>query len=208
MPHDLDDEKAQLQEADIDRLLAPFVTSDALANQPPIEALPAKMRLGTLLRRGRMAKQMSLREGAKALDVPMVMLGEMERGILPTNAIQIEAAAHQYGISHALLLTAARDWHAAAWKPEDRDGPGVTLESMTGGVRMPVDPSQIVMPAEQQYVEYREGWIAGASGRPNPDDMSAQWHVGWQDGRTTYTESMLRRQLELGISDDNGSVPE
>ena len=197
-----DDEKTRLQEAEITQMLAPFVASDVLANTPPVEALPAKMRLGTLLRRGRMAKEMSLREAAKALDIPIVVLGEMERGVIPASAIQIEVAAHAYGVSHASLLTAARDWHAEAWKPEDREA-GVTLTGIGGGVRMPVDPSEIGMPAEQRYVEYREGWIAGASGRPNPDDMSEHWFTGWQDGQTSYTESMQRRQGELGITDDN-----
>ena len=49
--------------------------------------------------------------------------------------------------------------------------------------------------------DFREGFIAGASRRPDPGDLSLDWKRGWNAGRSAYGEAMRNeeRRLKHGV---------
>ena len=70
---------------------------------------------------------------------------------------------------------------------------------MTGAVR-----AVFAMPPEQLFVEYREGWVAGAAGREDPGDMSPEWLRGLEDGRMAFETALRSKRLDLGLAETKG----
>lgn len=47
--------------------------------------------------------------------------------------------------------------------------------------------------------DFREGFIAGASQRPSPGDMSLDWNRGWNIGRSSFGEAMRNESRRLQV---------
>jgi len=95
-----------------------------LVTEVPIEELDPKSRLGTMIRRARRKRGLSLRDLGAATSMDLVMLGEIERGRRPATQAHIEAIAEAMEMHPQPLMEAAQLWHREHW----RGGPEVTLE--------------------------------------------------------------------------------
>ncbi len=178
--------------------------------ETPLDQLPPRMRLGTMIRRGRIRREKSLREVAEIVGLSEVVLGQIERGIVPVKADHLQQIASVTGCDWEALLQAAREFHVETWSTTGGKE-GVVAVSVAGDARVSLPPfgpvpSEHVMPPEQLFVEYREGWFAGASGRDNPLDMSPEWERGHEDGRVSMEKAFHDRRVELDTHHGDGKA--
>jgi transcriptional regulator with XRE-family HTH domain len=149
--------------------------------------------LGKIVRDARLNAKLSLRELAHFLDISPVHMGQIERGLVPMNADQCEIVAKVCSSDLASLIEGAKSFNVAIWNR------GVTSPVRSSELVMEVSDmrERYPMPPEVRFVEYREGWFAGASGRANPGDMSPDWDEGHEDGRLSMERDFNSRRVAL-----------
>lgn len=179
--------KSMAAEPDGEGNLRLVITSEP---EVPVDQVPARHRLGLLIRRARVRAEKSLKEVAEIVGVSLVQLGEVERGLIPIGTEHLRAIADLTRADYDELVQAARDFHTAVW---EKPGEGIMVVGGTGDARVPHGE----MLPEQRFVEYREGWFAGASGRENPGDMSPDWDLGHESGRLAMEDALTKRRSEL-----------
>ncbi len=193
--------KSMSAEVDDDGVLRLVTTTEP---EQPIDEIPPKRRLGILIRRARVRAEKGLAEVAEVLGISQVTLGEVERGNIPMKLEHIQQIAILLRCDDRPLIDAARDFHTEVWKPTGGKE-GVVSVEVTGDAREVRSPEH-VMPPEQLFVEYREGWFAGAAGRDNPMDMSPEWERGHEDGRLAMEDAFNRRRVDLGTHHGDGKA--
>lgn len=151
------------------------------------------MALANLLTVARVAKGMTLEEAAKAAQIPVPLLTTAERGLTPLSAEHLQCFAREVGGDYTTLLEAAKAFQSALWS---QDRPKLVATEVDGDVRV-----VSAIPPEVLFVEYREGWFAGASGRDDPGDMSPEWSRGHEDGRVAMETAFHAKRTELDIPD-------
>lgn len=95
----------------------------------PIEEVEPRLRLGTLVRRARMAAGMKLNRVADDLGITNVMLGQVERGLVPFSVDQMKAFALLTMCEYAPLFEASRAFHVSIW---DGSPPGSSVTFIGG----------------------------------------------------------------------------
>lgn len=159
----------------------------------PIDQIEPRLRLGTLIRRARVGARLGLAEVSNILGITHVQLGHVERGMVPLGTDHLQQIASLTKCDYQSLVSASRDFQQAVWSDHQLQSIG---DEMTGAVR-----TVFAMPPEQLFVEYREGWVAGASGREDPGDMSPEWTRGMEDGRMAFETALRSKRLDLGITE-------
>ena len=81
----------------------------------PLEEIEPKMRLGTLVRRYRIAARKTTAEVAEHLCVLETMVVDLERGMVSMQAEQLQSLAAFLGVLFEPFLYAARDWNRAVF---------------------------------------------------------------------------------------------
>lgn len=162
----------------------------------PISMVEPRLRLGTLIRRARASSGTKLEDIADVIGLPASHVMQVENGNLPLSAEKLQQIATMTKCDYESLIAASRDFQASIWNPS-HDG-HVVGDTTTGRAR------SISMPPEQVYVEFREGWFAGASGRPNPGDMSPSWDDGHETGRLAMETAFAAKRSELDIHYGDG----
>lgn len=165
----------------------------------PIDQVDPRLRLGTLIRRARSGVGKGLKEVSDVLGISAVTLGQVERGMMPMSTDQLQQVASLTGVDYECLVQAAREFNSSIWSGTAAD---FRMVESDGEAKMlfPIDSSQVpTMPPEQLFVEYREGWFAGASGRDDPQDMSREWERGHEDGRLAMEIAFHQRRMDLGV---------
>lgn len=165
--------------------------------EAPIEQVEPRLRLGTLIRRARVGAKLGLAEVSSILGITHVQLGHVERGMIPMGTDHLQQIASLTKCDYQSLVSASREFQEALWAdPKVRTVGG---EEMTGDARVVFQ-----MPPEQLFVEYREGWVAGAGGREDPGDMSPEWLRGLEDGRMAFEAALQSKRIDLGIGEAKG----
>jgi len=172
-----------------------FYLADLAESELPIDQIDPRLRLGTMIRRARVRAKKGLREVSEILDISLIHLGQVERGLVTMGTAHLEQIASLTGCDYLSLVNASRDFQLSLWGPKGSLG-----GEMSGNARVVYQ-----MTAAQLFVEYREGWCAGASGRANPSDMSPTWESGHADGRTAMEDALQRHRLGLDAAPDGAS---
>lgn len=166
------------------------------ATNKPIDQIPPQLRLGTLITRARLSAEKTTKELADSLGLSVDHIESVVSGQMPLPAQKLQEVSSILGCDYEGLVQAARDFHTSVWEPAGERT--LRLETATMDARGVPVPA-FVMPPEQVFVEYREGWTAGASGRLNPGDMSPAWESGHEDGRVARESALHQRQVDLGV---------
>ncbi len=112
----------------------------------PIDQVEPKHRLGTMIRRARIKREMSLRDLAEATSMDLVMLGEIERGRRPATQAHVQAISEAMKMHEGPLMAAAQLWHKEHWKGNHE----LTLEPNGMKVASQVPPSYRVAALEDE----------------------------------------------------------
>lgn len=112
----------------------------------PIDELEPKARLGAMIRRARIKREMSLRDLGAATSMDLVVLGEIERGRRPATQAHIQAIAEAMKMHEGPLMAAAQMWHKEHWK----DNNELTLEPNGMKVAHQVPPAYRVAALEDE----------------------------------------------------------
>lgn len=169
---------------------------DGAQPEIPVEHVEPRLRLGTLIRRARASSGTKLEDLAETIGMSPATVMQIENGNLTIAVEKLQQIAVVTGCDFQALVNASRDFQTALFSdPSER----MTVESIAGrGARV------LAMPPEQMYVEYREGWFAGASGRSDPGDMSPAWQDGHESGRLAMENALHAKRAELDIHYGDG----
>lgn len=110
-------------------------------NQTPIQEVPERHQLGTLVQRYRINKGMTIKELSAAVDIDTEVLEKVEAFEVPLSAQKLQDAAAALGVRWEPLLEASRSFHRAVWREQGNDG-GVQLseqESQVKSLREPLN---------------------------------------------------------------------
>lgn len=167
---------------------------DASREASDLTLVHPRLRLGRLLQQRRAQANLSIERIAEVIGITPSMLTQAEQGTVPLNANRCRQFSQLTRTDYESLLKATRDHLQWVW--EERRAKAVLGAEITGDARIAtaVSPTQV-------FFEYREGWIAGASGRPAPEDMSTNpgWMRGHSDGSAALETALQSARLDLGL---------
>lgn len=161
----------------------------------PIMKIASRLRLGTLIRRARVKAEKSPGDLARLLGISNVLLAQVERGMLPLGTDALRMIADDLRCDYEALVEASREFQLAIFTPTE----GVTVDGIKGEARLTDNPVRA-------YFDYREGWIAGTSGRPMVKGMSHDWKSGWGFGCDAFTAHMEMTRSSLGLPADESLI--